>query len=117
MARITPGRRAAEKQTLGRLSSVIQFGPLHCLPVSRDEPTHWPAVPVVRLYPRKIRDCQHPARSLFGEIRIHTGVDATFDVWMRMPHGFINGVGNLNAATQTISAIGTFLKGRLVGAR
>jgi hypothetical protein len=34
-----------------------------------------------------------------------------------MPHGFINGVGNLNAATQTISAIGTFLKGRLVGAR
>jgi hypothetical protein len=26
---------------------------------------------------------------------------------------FINGVGKLNAATQALSAIGTFLKGRL----
>jgi hypothetical protein len=33
------------------------------------------------------------------------------------PHGFINGVGKLNAAAEALSAIGTFLKGRLVGAR
>ena len=45
---------------------------------------------------------------------VSAGVDATLDIWMGMPHGFINGVGQLNAATQALSAIGRFLKGRLV---
>jgi epsilon-lactone hydrolase len=53
----------------------------------------------------------------YVERAVAAGVDATLDIWMGMPHGFINGVGNLNAATQTLSAIGTFLKGRLAGAR
>jgi epsilon-lactone hydrolase len=53
----------------------------------------------------------------YVERAVAAGVDATLDIWMGMPHGFINGVGKLNAATQAISAIGTFLKGRLVGAR
>lgn len=53
----------------------------------------------------------------YVERAVAAGVDATLDVWMGMPHGFIDGVGNLNAATQAISAIGTFLKGRLVEAR
>jgi epsilon-lactone hydrolase len=53
----------------------------------------------------------------YVEGAVAAGVDATLDVWMGMPHGFVTGVGNLNAATQAITAIGTFLKGRLVGAR
>ena len=30
-----------------------------------------------------------------------------------MPHGFINGVGKLDAAAQALAAVGSFLKGRL----
>jgi epsilon-lactone hydrolase len=51
------------------------------------------------------------------ELAVAAGVDATLDIWMGMPHGSINDVGRLNAATQAISAVGTFLRGRLVGAR
>jgi len=36
-------------------------------------------------------------------------VDAKLDLWMGMPHGFVNGVGNLHAANQALRAIGTFL--------
>jgi epsilon-lactone hydrolase len=53
----------------------------------------------------------------YVERAVAAGVDATLDIWLGLPHGFINGVGKLNAATQALSAIGTFLKGRLVGAR
>jgi acetyl esterase/lipase len=49
----------------------------------------------------------------YVERAVEAGVDATLDIWMGMPHGFINGVGQLNAATQALSAIGTFLRGRL----
>lgn len=49
----------------------------------------------------------------YVERAVAAGVDATLDVWMGMPHGFINGVGQLDAATQTLRAIGTFLKGRI----
>lgn len=49
----------------------------------------------------------------YVERAVAAGVDATLDMWMGMPHGFINGVGNLNAATQALRAIGTFLKGLL----
>jgi epsilon-lactone hydrolase len=41
------------------------------------------------------------------------GVDARLDVWMGMPHGFINGVGNMNAADQALNAVGAFLSERL----
>ncbi len=49
----------------------------------------------------------------YVERAVAAGVDATLDIWMGMPHGFINGVGNLNAATQALKAIGTFLKRQL----
>jgi epsilon-lactone hydrolase len=53
----------------------------------------------------------------YVERAVAAGVDATLDIWMGLPHGFIDGIGKLNAATRAISALGTFLKERLVGAR
>jgi epsilon-lactone hydrolase len=53
----------------------------------------------------------------YVERAVAAGVDATLDVWMGMAHGFVNGVGTLNAATEALSAIGKFLNGRLAGAR
>jgi monoterpene epsilon-lactone hydrolase len=53
----------------------------------------------------------------YVERTVAAGVDATLDVWMGTPHGFINGVGNLHAANQALRAIGTFLKERLEEAR
>jgi epsilon-lactone hydrolase len=44
---------------------------------------------------------------------VAAGVDAKLDVWMGMPHGFVNDVGRFNAATQALSAIGAFLTERL----
>jgi epsilon-lactone hydrolase len=44
---------------------------------------------------------------------VAAGVDARLDVWMGMPHGFINGVGNMNAADQALHAVGAFLSERL----
>jgi len=49
----------------------------------------------------------------YVERAVAAGVDATLDVWIGMPHGFINGVGNLHAANQALRAIGTFLRERL----
>ncbi len=53
----------------------------------------------------------------YVERAVAAGVDAKLDVWMGMPHGFISGLGTLNAATQVLSAIGAFLSDRLDGAR
>jgi acetyl esterase/lipase len=53
----------------------------------------------------------------YVEHAVAAGVDATLDVWKGMPHGFINGVGNLNAANLALSAVGAFLTERLPGAR
>jgi monoterpene epsilon-lactone hydrolase len=53
----------------------------------------------------------------YVERAVAVGVDATLDVWLGMAHGFVNGVGTLNAATEALSAIGKFLNGRLAGAR
>lgn len=52
----------------------------------------------------------------YVERAVAAGVDATLDVWMGMAHGFVNGVGTLRAATETLSAIGKFLNERLAGA-
>jgi epsilon-lactone hydrolase len=49
----------------------------------------------------------------YVERAVAAGVDATLDIWMGMPHGFISGVGSLNAATHALSAIGTFLNGQI----
>jgi monoterpene epsilon-lactone hydrolase len=53
----------------------------------------------------------------YVERAVAVGVDATLDVWQGMAHGFVNGVGTLNAATEALSAIGKFLNRRLAGAR
>ena len=53
----------------------------------------------------------------YAERAVAAGVDARLDVWMGMPHGFVNGVGHLHAANQALRAIGAFLRDRLEGAR
>jgi len=40
------------------------------------------------------------------------GVDAKLDVWEGMVHGFPGGVGQLNASTQALQQIGSFLSER-----
>jgi len=46
----------------------------------------------------------------YVERAVAAGVDAELDVWMGMPHGFVTGVGEFDAARQALNAIGTFLK-------
>jgi acetyl esterase/lipase len=47
----------------------------------------------------------------YVERAIAAGVDAELDVWMGMPHGFVTGIGQFDAAQQSLDAIGAFLKG------
>src|ERR1700674_3416262 len=47
----------------------------------------------------------------YVERAIAAGVDAELDVWMGMPHGFVTGIGQFDAARQSLDAIGAFLKG------
>jgi monoterpene epsilon-lactone hydrolase len=42
------------------------------------------------------------------------GVDAELDVWMGMPHGFVTGVREFDAARRSLEAIGAFLTQRLL---
>jgi epsilon-lactone hydrolase len=51
----------------------------------------------------------------YVERAVAAGVDARLDVWMGMPHGFVNSVGSMNAANQALRAIATFLNGLLEG--
>jgi len=44
---------------------------------------------------------------------VAAGVDARLDVWMGMPHGFVTGIREFNAARQALQAIGAFLTERL----
>jgi acetyl esterase/lipase len=44
---------------------------------------------------------------------VAAGVDARVDVWTGMPHGFPINIGKLNAATQALDAMGSFLRERL----
>ncbi|HEX4001911.1 MAG TPA: alpha/beta hydrolase [Candidatus Acidoferrales bacterium] len=48
---------------------------------------------------------------------VAAGVDARLDVWMGMPHGFVGSVGQLNAASEALRAIGAFLHERLSASR
>ena len=41
---------------------------------------------------------------------VAAGVDAKLDVWMGMPHGFVTGVHEFDAARQALNAIGAFLR-------
>jgi acetyl esterase/lipase len=47
----------------------------------------------------------------YVERAVAAGVDATLDVWMGMPHGFVTGVREFDAARRALKAIGTFLTG------
>ena len=47
------------------------------------------------------------------ERAVAAGVDARLDVWEGMPHGFVGGVGRLEAAAGALKAIGGFLSSRL----
>jgi len=49
----------------------------------------------------------------FVERAIAAGVDARLDVWEGMPHGFVGGVGQMDAAAGALLAIGEFLSSRL----
>ena len=46
----------------------------------------------------------------YVERAVAAGVDAELDVWMGMPHGFVTGIGQFEAAGRSLNAIGTFLK-------
>jgi epsilon-lactone hydrolase len=45
----------------------------------------------------------------YVERAVAAGVDAELDVWMGMPHGFVTGIGEFDAARQALNAIGAFL--------
>jgi epsilon-lactone hydrolase len=49
----------------------------------------------------------------FVERAVAAGVDARLDVWEGMPHGFVGGVGQMQAAASALSALGEFLASRL----
>ena len=49
----------------------------------------------------------------FVERAVAAGVDARLDVWEGMPHGFVGGVGQTEAAARALDAIGEFLSSRL----
>jgi acetyl esterase/lipase len=50
----------------------------------------------------------------YVERAVAAGVDAELDVWMGMPHGFVTGIGQFDAAKQSLKAIGDFLRQRLL---
>ncbi len=49
----------------------------------------------------------------YVERALAAGVDATLDVWMGMPHGFVTGIREFAAARQALNAIGAFMAERL----
>jgi epsilon-lactone hydrolase len=53
----------------------------------------------------------------YVERAVAAGIDATLDVWMGMPHGFLGGIDRLEAAAEALKAIGQFLSERLVVVR
>src|SRR6266566_8311787 len=50
----------------------------------------------------------------YVERAIAAGVDAELDVWMGMPHGFVTGIREFDAARQALNAIGAFTAERLL---
>jgi acetyl esterase/lipase len=47
----------------------------------------------------------------YVERAVAAGVDVELDIWMGMPHGFVTGIGQFDAARRSLDAIGAFLKG------
>jgi len=48
----------------------------------------------------------------YVERAVAAGVDARLDVWQGMPHGYAGGVGMFAAASESLDAIGAFLRER-----
>jgi hypothetical protein len=46
------------------------------------------------------------------EQAVAADVDAMFNIWTRMPHGFVGDVGQLHAASLTLKSIGAFIDRR-----
>ena len=53
----------------------------------------------------------------YVERAVAAGIDAKLDVWMGMPHGFLGGIGRLEAAAEALKAIGQFLSEQLAVGR
>jgi epsilon-lactone hydrolase len=53
----------------------------------------------------------------FVERAVAAGIDARLDVWEGMPHGFVGGIGQTQAAESALSALGEFLSSRLAPIR
>lgn len=53
----------------------------------------------------------------FVEKAVVAGVDAKVHVWEGMAHGFLSGIGNMNASNAALDAIGEFLRERLNAAQ
>ena len=53
----------------------------------------------------------------YVERAVAAEVNAKLDVWMGMPHGFLGGIGKLEAAAEVLKAIGQFLSEQLAVAR
>lgn len=47
---------------------------------------------------------------------VAAGVDARLDVWEGMPHGFVGSVGQMEAASEALAAIGAFLSQHIAAA-
>jgi len=50
----------------------------------------------------------------YVERAVAAGVNAELDIWMGMPHGFVTGIGQFDAARESLEAIGDFLRQRLL---
>lgn len=46
----------------------------------------------------------------YGDRAFAAGTAVTVDVWQGMPHGFVSGIGRLDAASQALETVGAFLK-------
>jgi acetyl esterase/lipase len=51
------------------------------------------------------------------ERAVAAGVDATLDLWMGMPHGFVTAVREFDASRRSLKAIGAFLTERFTKER
>jgi epsilon-lactone hydrolase len=49
----------------------------------------------------------------YAERAVAAGVDASLEIWMGMPHGFVTDVDKYNAAKEAFKAVGEFLAQRL----
>jgi len=52
----------------------------------------------------------------YAERAVAAGVDARVDVWKGMPHGFLSGIGSLEASSESLGQIGAFLTDRFAAA-